>query len=171
MACRRQNWHFLDGVWASRILFVTSCALTGGECFPGPRKGGFKHTLLRRLEKVDLKARGFRRDGRSRNPKFGSFPKPLQKRTVSWSFWILFCGLWGGVRKSSNVWKCRFKRIHHHRLEKVRLKAFLECLEILRFGCLPKPLQKRIVRWSFWQLFCVLWGGVHKRFKCTKMSD
>ena len=28
-------------------------ALTGGGCFPGPRKGRFKHTLLRRLEKVD----------------------------------------------------------------------------------------------------------------------
>ena len=62
-------------------------ALTGGVCFPGPRKGRFKHTLLRRLEKVDLKALGFRRDGRSRNPKFGCLPKPLQKRTVWWSFW------------------------------------------------------------------------------------
>ena len=64
----------------------------------------------------------------------------------------------------SNVRKGRFKRIQLHRLEKVGLKAFLECLENLRFGCLPKPLQKRMVRWSFWQLFCVLWGGVHKGF-------
>ena len=62
----------------------------------------------------------------------------------------------------SNVRKGRFKRIQLHRLEKVGLKAFLECLEFPRFGCLPKLLQKRMVRWSFWQLVCVLWGGVHK---------
>ena len=101
-------------------------------------------------------------------PRFRCLPKPLQQRTVSWYFWILFCGLWGGVRKGSHVWKCRFKRIQLHRLEKVGLKAFWECLENLRFGCLPKPLQKRMVRWSFWQLFCVLWGRVHKgSFLCS----
>ena len=73
--------------------------------------------LLCRLEKVYLKALEFRRDGRSRNPKFGSLPKPLQKRTVWRSLWALFCVLWGGVRKGSNVWKCWFKQIQFHRLE------------------------------------------------------
>ena len=91
--------------------------LQAASVFQCHEKVGFKITLLRRLEKVDLKARGFRRDGRSRNPKFGSLPKPLQKRTVWRSLWVLFCVLWGGVRKGSNVWKCRFKLIQFHRLE------------------------------------------------------
>ena len=98
---------------------------------------------------------------------------------VWWSFWTLFCVLWGEVHKASNVRKCRFKHIQLYRLEKVGLKALLEarlekvglkalldssqpvvpkCLEIPRFGRLPKPLQKLTVWWSFWQLFCVLWG-------------
>ena len=102
-----------------------------------------------------------------------------------------FCVLWGGVHKASNVRKCRFKHIQLYRLEKVGLKALLEarlekvglkalldssqpvvpkCLEIPRFGRLPKPLQKLTVWWSFRTLLCVLWGGVHKASnvrKCT----
>ena len=37
---------------------------------------------------------------------------------------VLNTFLWfvGGVRKSSNVWKCQVKRIQFHRLEKVGLK-------------------------------------------------
>ena len=109
--------------------------LQAASVFQGHEKVGFKNTLLRRLEKVDLKALGFRRDGRSRNPKFGSLPKPLQKRTVwmsffFWrivardqcvrmSFWALVCVLWGGVRKGSSVWKCRLKHIQLHRIENV----------------------------------------------------
>ena len=58
-------------------------------------------------------------------PRFGCLPKPLQKRTVWWSFWILLCVLWGGVRKVSNVRKCRFKHIQLYRLENVGLKVFL----------------------------------------------
>ena len=92
--------------------------------------------------------------------------------------------MWGGVRKASNVRKCRFKRTQLHRFENVGLKALLdtsrpdvpECLEILRFGCLPKPLQKRTVWWSFPAFFCVLLGGVRKgsnvrkcRFKRTQL--
>ena len=99
-------------------------------------------------------------------PRFGCLPEPLQKRTVWLSFSILFCVLWGGVHKGSNVRKCRFKHIQLYRLEKVGLKALLEarlekvglkalldssqpvvpkCLEIPRFGRLPKPLQKLTV--------------------------
>ena len=76
-----------------------------------------------------------------------------------------------GARKGTtglNVRKCRFKRIQLHRLENVGLKTVLdssqpdvpEGLEITRFGCLPKRLQKRTVWWSLWQRFCVLWGAV-----------
>ena len=67
---------------------------------------------------------------------------------------------------NTKVRKCRFKHIQLYRLEKVGLKALLEarlekvglkalldssqpvvpkCLEIPRFGRLPKPLQKLTV--------------------------
>ena len=103
-------------------------------------------------------------------PRFGCLPKPLQKRTVWWSFWTHFCVLWGGVHKASNVRTCQFKYIQLYRLENVGVKEFFDpsqpivpkSFEIPRFGCLPKPLQNQTVRWSFSALFCVLWGGVRK---------
>ena len=69
------TWLPIDGCSVSYHLkadISESCSLVlkGGECFRRPQKGEFKPTLLRRLEKADLKALGFRRDGLSRNPKF-----------------------------------------------------------------------------------------------------
>ena len=69
-------------------------------------------------------------------PRFGCLPKPLQKRTVWWSFSILFCVLWGGVHKASNVRKCRSKHIQLYRLENVGLKAFLRSRQPVVPGCM-----------------------------------
>ena len=69
-------------------------------------------------------------------PRFGCLPKPLQKRTVWWSFSILFCVLWGGVHKASNVRKCRSKHIQPYRLENVGLKAFLRSRQPVVPGCM-----------------------------------
>ena len=136
----------------------TFCVLWGGvRKAPNVRKCLLKRTQLHRFENVGLKA--LLDTSRPDVPecleilRFGCLPKPLQKRTVWRSFWTLFCVLWDGVRKGSNVRKCRFKRIQLHRLENVGLKAFLDscqpivpkCFEIPRFGCLPKPLQNQTV--------------------------
>ena len=149
------------------------CFVGGVHKASNVRKCRFKHIQLHILENVGLKA--FLDSSQPVVPKcleiprFGRLPKPLQKLMVWWSFWTLVCVLWGGVHKASNVRKCRFKHIQLYRLEKAGLKAFLECLEIPRFGCLPKPLQKRTVWWSFWVLFCVLWGGGTQSLKCGEM--
>ena len=81
----------------------------------------------------------------------------MQKRMVCWSFWVLFCVSRCGVHKGSNVRKCWFKHIHLHRLDKLGLKAYLECLGIPRFGCLPNHCKNGWfgIRFGYMFVFCV----------------
>ena len=107
------------------------CVLWGGvHKGSNARKCRIKHIQLYRLEKVGLKALLDSSQPKFQEeleiPRFGCLPKPLQNQTVWWSLWALFCVLWGGVHKGSNIRKCRFKHIQLYRLEKVGLKAFLD---------------------------------------------
>ena len=89
--------------------------------------------------------------------------RTIAKTDGRWSLWQLFCVLWGGVHKGSNVRKCRIKHIQLYRVEKIGLKALLDSsqpkfqeeLEIPRFGG----------RFGYFFVFC---GVGTQRFKCSK---